>query len=251
LSLNVQPNNKLEGKLLGPFEVLSQYKNDVEVKHLVTGGISVFHVTRLKPYIGSKEEAYRVALLDHDQYVVKEIITYKGDPLIRNSVEFEVLFEDGTLKWLPWSKDIFDSVPYEDFCRKHPQLFPLLVTADVARKSIATLNKTAISEVAPGDTVYVNLRSWGEIWYTSLKLPDLFHKNYVVEAKYSHFTNASRTKIQVSYPVFSEVFNVDHFHVRSYGSCKEFDSQNSVLITKQFVTKNSAIFGTRSNHEKR
>ena len=37
--------SKLTTKFSGPFEVVSQTKNDVSCKHLVHGSIHVFHVT--------------------------------------------------------------------------------------------------------------------------------------------------------------------------------------------------------------
>ena len=48
----------------GPFEV---------IRHLVMGNIKVLHVTRLKLFVGSREEAYKAALLDADQFVIRKI----------------------------------------------------------------------------------------------------------------------------------------------------------------------------------
>jgi hypothetical protein len=53
---------------LGPYEVIRQVKNDVEVRDLVRGNIKVFHVERLKIFHGSKEEAFRLAKIDTDHH---------------------------------------------------------------------------------------------------------------------------------------------------------------------------------------
>ena len=61
---------KLASPYTGPFEVIQQTKNDVECRHLVMGNIRVLHITRLKLFVGTREEAYKAALLDADQFVI-------------------------------------------------------------------------------------------------------------------------------------------------------------------------------------
>jgi hypothetical protein len=117
---------KLNAKLLGPYQVLTHVKNDVTVRNLITTSVSVFHATRLKPFYSSHEEAYEAALRDADQYLVATFIAYRGDPLIRTSISFNILFADGSQIWEPWSQDLFDTVQYEDYCRSLPQLAPLI-----------------------------------------------------------------------------------------------------------------------------
>lgn len=70
--------SKLSPKFLGPNVVVKQYKNDVTCKHIVLGNIKEFHVTRLKIFHGSKDEAIRIAKLDNDQFTIRRIIAYKG-----------------------------------------------------------------------------------------------------------------------------------------------------------------------------
>ena len=62
--------NKLSPDFMGPFEVVNQLKNDVQCRNLVYGNIRPFHVTRLKPFINSREEAYELAKKDTDQFEV-------------------------------------------------------------------------------------------------------------------------------------------------------------------------------------
>jgi len=234
--------SKLSPKFLGPYEVIQQEKNDVTCKHLVLGHVKVYHVTRLKVFHGSHEEAYRAAMLDNDQYLIREIIAYRGEPNTRSTMEFEVVFEDNSVVWLPWTKDLFDSVPYENFCRTKPELFPVLHDLKTAKKLAADFNKVPITEVKPGDTVYVDLRCYGATWYGTLPLPDLHHKTYLLEYVYKEWVNKHHTKIKASCPIFGETFVVDHVFVRSYGSRHELPTgEGFVLVDEDLVRQHPAL----------
>ena len=78
-----------------------QIKNDVTCRNLITDAITItiFHITRLKLFVGSFETAYDHALRDNGQYLISEIKAYRSDPLTRTTIEFEILFNDNTLTW--------------------------------------------------------------------------------------------------------------------------------------------------------
>ena len=102
--------NKLSPDFLGPFEVISQNKNDVTTRNLVYGNVREYHVERLKPFFGSRNN-----YADTDHYDVDRIIvTYRGET--RTTMEFLVLFKSGDSVWLPYSQDIFQMVQFEEFC---------------------------------------------------------------------------------------------------------------------------------------
>ena len=65
---------KLSPKFSGPFLVLSQNGNDVTCKNLITESIKIFHVSRLKLFVGTATQAYSSALRDNDQYTIKSIL---------------------------------------------------------------------------------------------------------------------------------------------------------------------------------
>lgn len=225
---------KLSPKFVGPYEVIQQGKNDVTCKHIILGEVKVFHVTRLKMFFGDIEEAKRVAMIDNDQYVVKKLLAHRGDPLVRTTMEFEVQFADDSVVWLPWSKDLFDTVQYEEYCRTKSELFTLLYDKKTADKMIKDLNSTPITEVSPGDTVYVDLRSYGATWYSSLPLPDIDHITYNLEYKYTRWSDKRKLKIVAECKIFSEKFTVDHLFVKRYGSVKT-PTRESVLINNALV----------------
>ncbi len=228
--------NKLTPKFTGPYEVINQDKNDVTCKHIILGDIKVFHVTRLKMFFGDIDEARRVAMIDNDQYVVIKFIAYRGDPLTRTTMEFEVEFADGSVLWLPWSKDLFDTVQYEEFCRSKPELFTLLYDTKTADKLIRDLNNSPINEVKPGDIVFVDLRSYGSAWYKTLPLPDIYHSTYCAEYRYTQWHNKKKTKIVAVCSIFNETFIVDHLFVKRYGThTKPVD--NAIVIDNNMVKR--------------
>jgi hypothetical protein len=62
----------------------------------------VFHVSTLKIFHGDRDAAFQAAMLDLNQFLIKQFLAYRGDPLTRTTLEFEVEFEDGDVAWLPW-----------------------------------------------------------------------------------------------------------------------------------------------------
>jgi hypothetical protein len=209
---------KLSPKFVGPYLVSSQEKNDVECRHVILGVVKKFHVTRLKIFHGTLEEAKKVAVLDHDQYVVRRIIAYTGDPNIRTSMHFKVEFEDGSIVWVAWSKDLFDTIPYEEFCRSRPELEPVLGDATAAKKIERELNSKKIVGITPGQTAYVDLRYFSHYHYDdTCPFPDKENTLYLVEGIYYMWENKQHTRISIKFPVFDQVYTVSNVFIKRYG----------------------------------
>lgn len=82
--------------------------------------------------------------------------------MTRFTCTFLVWFEDDNdLVWLPWSPDVSNTQQFEAFCISRPELYTLLYSQAEAQKMIAAINRSPISEVKPGDIVYVDLRFYG------------------------------------------------------------------------------------------
>jgi hypothetical protein len=139
---------KLSPQYLGPYEVISQYKNDIECKHLATHDIKTFHTEDINPYIGNYESALQAAMRDNDQHLLSRIITFKGDPFKRFSTSFQVEFADGDIIWKQYDKDLANTTHFEDFCRSKPYLFPLIyptqALADARNKEIIASSITCL-----------------------------------------------------------------------------------------------------------
>lgn len=80
--------SKLIFQLSGSYKVISQEKNDVQVRSLINDNILIFNLDHLKPFIGTAEEAKAMALLDKNQYLIKEVQAYRGDPMTRSTCTF-------------------------------------------------------------------------------------------------------------------------------------------------------------------
>jgi len=233
--------SKLSPKFVGPFIVLDQYKNDVSCRNVLHGYVETFHVSRLKIFHGDLEAAKKVAMLDNDQYMVKQLLAYVGDPNVRTSVTFKVEFEDGTIQWLKYSKDLFDSIPYEKFCRAHPELDPLLYDLATSKNIEKSLKERPITDVSPGDTFYADLRFFGHDWFDDLDLPDKETSQYLVEGRYFTWENKTHTKISVKFPIFNLVYTVSNVFVRRYGYLDALPTSNYYLVDRDLLKQFPAL----------
>jgi hypothetical protein len=154
-------------------------------------------------------------------------------------MEFEVLFADGTIKWRTWDYDLFNAIPYEDFCRSKMELYPLIFSAADAKKEIARLNNQPITAVCPGDIVYIDLRCYGAAWYDTLRLPDHHHLTYVTPLRYTKWGNAKHTKLDGRVDLFNEHWtspkSLTGSFVYLWGSNKQFSENSMVLLTPTMV----------------
>ena len=231
--------SKLSPRFVGPYEVLEQIKNDVEVRHITRGNITKLHVERLKLFSGSMEEAKRVAQIDNDQYEIKRILTYSGNPELRSTVDFKVEFEDGSVLWLPFSDDLFQTQEYVRFCESRPELQQMVQILKISNKLSRETKAKSISKVKPGDKVFVNLRWFGHLWYLGVDLPDRFCTDFYVEALYGPWKSKNRKKISIRFPVFNEEYPVDNLFVEQYGSHFEIpdygEQMASALVDQKFL----------------
>lgn len=233
---------KLHLRYDGPFKVISHSRNDVTVESLIDGKTRTVHSDRCKLYFGTEAEAYRMAQLDNDQYCLRKILAYKGDVMLRTTMSFEVEYEDGDISWVQFSQDIYETVQYENYVKSIPELYHLQFDAVMAKQYISTINAQPITEIELQDTIYyVNLRTWGEDWYQSLNLPDMFHIVYVMEIKYVRF-NKQQTKVICKSVLTGEVYKPEsHWWVKAYGTVSVFDDSKMVLVNAEFVTRYPAI----------
>ncbi len=239
--------SKLMMRFAGPYEVISQHKNDVQCRHLAVKTVHTFHVERLKIFTGRREEAERVALLDHDQYQVDRILYYRGNPMIRTTMEFFIRYADGDERWVTWSKDLFDTVQYEEYCRATPPLFPLLFTVKEAQRRIAEINNTDITEVNVGDIVFVDLRArGGATWYNDIGLPHSERITYVLHCTYTRWAPRHKLrKLYIHCAVTDEEWLVDHYFVRAYGMCRVVAPEGMVVVDKKLCRQYPSILPSK------
>jgi RNase H-like domain found in reverse transcriptase len=224
--------HKLDPDWMGPYEVISHIKNDVACRHLVLHTTHKFHVTRVKPFFGSHDEAIRCAKLDQNQYYIRTIKGYTGNPHVRSTMTFTVVFEDGEVD-VPWNADLANTQQYEEFINDRSELFPLRFTAAQAKSRIAAMNKLAITTVAPGDVLYLSLRYFDgtdRMWYDGLDLPDK-SKQYVVQVVVNGFADRKQRRIAVECATFADSYTVTHYELYAYCTPEPLDTTRYILVT--------------------
>jgi hypothetical protein len=231
--------NKLSAPLTGPYKVVKQITNTVYCRDLVNSGIAkAFHISRVKAFFGTEEEAMKMAMLDKDQFTVIAIVGHCGDPSLRSTVEFWVQFGDGEESWVSWSMDIFLTAAYESYCQSLPFLRILNLSAKDAFKHVKELKKSVIVSVAPGDIVFVDLRFDPE-WFFGLDgviAEGLMYKSrLVVIFEYIKWFSDKHKFISAKCKVFGEAYDkLDGYFVYAFGS-EKVQPPGSILVDSAFL----------------
>jgi hypothetical protein len=200
----------------------------------VRGNVQVFHVEDLKPFYGPYDEAYRVALNDNDQHVILRILAYLGDLSKRTSLDFKVMWHDGSVTWEPWSRDLYESLPFETYCRSKHFLTPLVHPASTIIKQHKQLKATPVtSAINFGDVCYVDLLHWGSAWFHALNLPDTDTKTYVVKSRYGV---KNKKMIEIHFILFGNTTYVDNVWIQLYGSIINM-TEHMVEVTSEFANE--------------
>ena len=237
-----KPSPKMSCRYKGPYKVDSQYRNDVLCRNLITDALVTFSLEDLEPFFCSSEkEAYEAALRDNNQYTVKAVLSYSGDSRARTRMTFEVEFQDGDIIQLPWSHDL-ECEAYYEFCESKPYLRHLTMDTKLAKVFQKQMRKEPITAVQPGDTVFIDLRFFGDDWYEALDLPDAQHSSYVCEFQYTHwYHKTSKSKLSGRFPVLNESYSLDGYFIYCWGSSKTLDTSSMQLVDEDFVARYPSI----------
>ena len=228
--------SKLSPNWKGPYEVVTQHKNDVECRHIVVQTLHFFHLDRLKPFFGTYEQGLALAELDHNQFALSSINFYIGNPHKRTSTNFNVTFFDGDVVDKDYSPDLADSQQFKDYIMSKPYLFPLRGSVKHMAPQIAKMRKLVISDVTIGTRLHLNLRFFdltNMSWYDRLHLPHP-EKTYVIEIEAIRWKNNTHTAMTFWCATFGPKFN---FGLDSYDlfACTtpvtEFNPASMVIIT--------------------
>ena len=217
-----KPGDMLPSKLfppfLGPYKVIAQNKNDIDCEHVVTLERKVLHVSRVKPFFGSEEDAYRIGKIDRNQFSVISINYFTGNAHVRNSLAFNVTFEGDDIVMLPYSPDLAAVDKFQSYINEKPWLMPLRRTAELSKKFVTHQNRSPILAVIPNQQCLLHLRYYDKTnlsWYDELKLPDP-HKEYFVIINLKSWGNTAHTKIKTDCPLFNSSFVLTSYEVLSY-----------------------------------
>ena len=72
-------SSKLAPKLLGPYSVISQERNDIICTHCHLKTQHTFHYDRVSPFLGAPTDAAKLGLLDKEEYVISAVLQHRGN----------------------------------------------------------------------------------------------------------------------------------------------------------------------------
>lgn len=155
-------------------------------------------------------------------------------------MKFLTLFEDEEEAiWIDYSSDIAMNTTFQEYCRSIKCLEVLLMKSTEATKYKSTLDRTPITSVQQGDTVYVDIRTYSLEdnggWYDSLQLPDAYTKKYVMKAIYSKVVH-ERNIITIKIPIYRDTFSWNHSSVLWYGSDTTL-TDDMILVDRELLSR--------------
>ena len=243
---------KMSTRMKGPFKVVQQFKNDVQVRNLVTDAIVDYSLADLSPFFGSKQDAIEAARRDHDQHEVESIVSYHGNHDDRYNLEFMVKFADGEIVELTYTPDLRCDALMA-YCAERRYLYHITMDVKLAKRWISNVRKENIKAV-PGQSAFIDIRVFGGRWYDSLQIPDYHNTNYVMEFKFTHWERdkkylstgvptpeadytGQRKRIVGKYLVTDQLDVMDNYKIWCFGDNTAFDPDSMVLLDEEMVRR--------------
>lgn len=211
----------------------------MQVRNLIHDNIIEFQVKDLIIFIGTDEEALEAARYDESQYVIKQILGYKGTPEKRNEMMFLVIYDDGDQLWTDF-KNISDTLQFEYYINtinRDNIMKYLLSPATAMTMEYATFRKQPINISLTGTSFYLNIKYINPIQYDELlELPNHFCCNYYVQAVWGQ-VNKKRTDIRLRIPnMNNKSMLVTNIYVQVHGNKTELQP-NDVLLSANDIIK--------------
>lgn len=108
-----RPPTKFHTNWAGPMRVVNFKKSTYTLQNLVTNKISDYHVTQLKAFVYDEMEVdpVDIARREAQEFVIEQVLTHRGDPKRRTTLEFEVKwagYDESYNSWQLW-EDVRDN----------------------------------------------------------------------------------------------------------------------------------------------
>ena len=200
--------DKLSAHGEGPYEVVEHPRgsNHVRVKSLITDQTHTFDCNILRAFVATKHEATRLARSDARQHELLRIEGHTGTPKTRTKMQFALKFADGDRIWKDWSKDVTNTLAYEEYCSKDRYLNLLLSSVKDAVQMERERENQVIPEALCNTDFLVDLRVFGDLWYQQrTMLPDHLCTTYLVHASYGVFADRLCKRIFYSVPSVGDI----------------------------------------------
>ena len=171
----------MSSKRKGPYRVIAQVKNGIQVCNLTTDAIHVYSVHDLKSFYGDAKSAFDATCRDDKDYSTKRGISYAEKCAQSTEMSFTCEYEDGAVAEIRRTCHILCKAFY-NFCLMKLYLYHLTLDTKNATGRKRENNRT----VKPGNVVYVDIRFFGGRWYESLGVSDAPTSSYVMLYEYTH-----------------------------------------------------------------
>jgi len=226
--------SKLTYRFSGPFVVISQYKNDISVQHLCSKAYTTVHISTLKRFFGTDQQAMELAVLDNDEFWLKAIDGWLGTPTNQRSILLHLIFDDNTDSWNQFDEELIQTALVEKYIASIPELYILSLPAKM-RKNYITLTNKNTPAVNVDDTGFLDLRYFGFSWFHAVDLPNSGIQTYLVQYTITTLYPDKR-KFDFIVPMLDNVtYSGDSYFLQHWGYRKDFDLNKDIIITKDFV----------------
>lgn len=141
-------------------------------------------------------------------------------------------------QWKRWNDEFIRSSSFRSFCKLRSAIQHLILSNDEIDTLRENCLTSPISVIREGMTVYVDIRTWGSDWYSTLSLPDKDLITYVTTCVYGSFCGPSKNPhslVNSIYPeMCGETFVVDNWFVTRNG-CQNKVGVDEVLLTSEMI----------------
>jgi hypothetical protein len=236
-----QKSQTLQALRLGPFLVVSHVANDITIKNLITDAVQTIDMTRAVLFVGSLDEATELAARDDAQCILESIEGWRGDPTIRSSCFFKLIFEDKTTVWKPFCKDLETTTLFEQFCFARPMLRPLLMLSSAAKKQATLENKASPFITKVLENTFLDFRFLSHTLYqfAHLDLPDKYNTTYYLPVR---VTQADRRKgIYVYCTLLGTETPLTQSEYKQYTCTTDLLLHPSVIVTPELLNLHPSI----------
>jgi hypothetical protein len=207
MTLGISRDKTFDARWKGPYVVEKQVDNTVYCEHATTKTAHEFHVSEMKLFAGTIEQAEQVGRFDSQQFQVEKILSHTGDHLRPMSMSFSVQFADGEVLDTALSADLRTCQVFVEYCNERVHLRRLLHVGEARTEYARTVNAKAIPEhVAQNLECWVNLQCYNSntFWYDKLRLPGQPSTEYWTRGTFNRAGRGWEIILNMFRPVFHQ-----------------------------------------------
>ena len=177
----------------GPYTIISTTNNNSTCQHVFNGRQETIDSNLLRSIPTKDSVLFDSPQLPTSTNLNLLFLGYDGDPMDRDNLSFYVTFSSSnpSPEWIDFNADLLYQPSFKTFISRFKCFDVIKYTSDEANIHRLSLDRSPITSVKLGDTVYIDLRAFctnsNFLWYRNLNLPSSNSKTYVFKATVSKF----------------------------------------------------------------